>query len=99
MFTGLVATKAVVVEVREEPPGRRLRIAAPALAAEAALGDSICVSGCCLTVVAIHDGMFDFEAGPETLARTTLGRLTSGGLVNLEPSLRLNDKLGGHLVT
>ena len=52
MFTGLVELKAAVVEVREEPPGRRLRIAAPAIAAEAALGDSICVSGCCLTVVA-----------------------------------------------
>jgi riboflavin synthase len=99
MFTGLVAMKAAVVEVREEPPGRRLRIAAPALAVEAALGDSICVSGCCLTVVAVEGGTLDFEAGPETLARTTLGGLTPGGAVNLEPSLRLNDKLGGHLVT
>jgi riboflavin synthase len=99
MFTGLVETKAVVVEVREEPPGRRLRIAAPAVAAEAALGDSICVSGCCLTVVAVNGGTLEFEAGPETLARTTLGELRPGGFVNLERSLRLNDKLGGHLVT
>ncbi len=99
MFTGLVEQKAAVVEVREEPPGRRLRIAAPAIAAEAALGDSICVSGCCLTVVAVTGGTLDFEAGPETLARTTLGKLQSGGFVNLERSLRLNDKLGGHLVT
>jgi riboflavin synthase len=99
MFTGLVELKAAVLLVREEPPGRRLRIAAPGLAAEAALGDSICVSGCCLTVVACDDGAFEFEAGPETLARTILGRLQAGSFVNLERSLRMGDRLGGHLVT
>jgi riboflavin synthase len=99
MFTGLVEMKAAVVEIREEPPGRRLRIAALAVAAEAAVGESICVSGCCLTVVSAADGVLEFEAGPETLARTTLGRLQPGGSVNLERSLRLADKLGGHLVT
>jgi riboflavin synthase len=99
MFTGLVELKAAVVEVREAPPGRRLRIAAGVVAADVALGDSICVSGCCLTVVAATDGVLDFEAGPETLGRTTLGRLKSGDSVNLERSLRFNDRLGGHLVT
>ncbi|MCE9605101.1 MAG: riboflavin synthase [Planctomycetia bacterium] len=99
MFTGLVELKASVAEVREEPPGRRLRIAAPAIAAEAVLGESICVSGCCLTVVAMADGLLDFEAGPETLSRTTLGSLVPGSFVNLERSLRLSDRLGGHLVT
>jgi riboflavin synthase len=99
MFTGLVELKASVVSVLEAPPGRRLRIAAPTIAADAALGDSICVSGCCLTVVALADGVLDFEAGPETLSRTTLGQLQAGSPVNLERSLRMNDKLGGHLVT
>lgn len=99
MFTGLVEFKAAVVEVREAPPGRRLRIAAGAVAEGVALGDSICVSGCCLTVVAAADGVLDFEAGPETLSRTTLGRLKAGDAVNLERSVRLNDRLGGHLVT
>lgn len=99
MFTGLVELKAAVVEVREAPPGRRLRIAAPSICADVAIGDSICVSGCCLTVVAAADGVLDFEAGPETLARTTFGKLRSGDAVNLERSLRLSDRLGGHLVT
>ena len=99
MFTGLVELKAAVVEVRDEPPGTRLRIAAPVIAAEVALGDSICVSGCCLTVVRFDGGVLEFEAGPETLARTSLGALKSGGFVNLERSLRLSDRLGGHLVT
>lgn len=99
MFTGLVEQKAAVVEVREAPPGRRLRIAAPSIADDIAIGDSICVSGCCLTVVAARDGVLDFEAGPETLARTTFGKLRPGDAVNLERSLRLSDRLGGHLVT
>jgi len=99
MFTGLVEQQAEVAEVREEPPGRRLRIAAPAIAAEAVLGESICVSGACLTVVGMAGGVLEFEAGPETLSRTTLGNLRAGSFVNLERSLRLSDRLGGHLVT
>jgi riboflavin synthase len=98
MFTGLVELKASVVDVLDEPPGKRLRIAVP-WAAETALGDSICVSGCCLTVVAARDGVLEFEAGPETLARTSLGYVGVGGFLNLERSLRLSDRLGGHLVT
>ncbi|MBL8828124.1 MAG: riboflavin synthase, partial [Planctomycetaceae bacterium] len=60
MFTGLVELRAPVAASREEPPGRRLTIYAPTLAADAQLGDSICVSGCCLTVVAIENGSFAF---------------------------------------
>jgi riboflavin synthase len=99
MFTGLVETLGTVVAVVPEPPGLRLAIAAGPLAGDAALGDSICVSGCCLSVVRCGDGLLDFQLGPETLARTTLGRLCVGDRVNLERSLRLNDRLGGHLVT
>jgi riboflavin synthase len=99
MFTGLVETLAEVAEVADAPPGKRLTVIAPAIAAEAAVGDSICVSGCCLTVVALSAEALSFEAGPETLARTNLGDLRPGGHVNLERSLRLADRLGGHLVT
>jgi len=99
MFTGLVETVGSVTAIVPEPPGVRLVVAAAAIAADAALGDSICVSGCCLSVVRIAGGELEFQLGPETLARTTLGGLAAGGRVNLERSLRLTDRLGGHLVT
>jgi riboflavin synthase len=99
MFTGLVESLGTVAAVVSEPPGVRLVVAAGGVAADAALGDSICVSGCCLSVVRIDGDRLEFEAGPETLARTTLGTLAVGARVNLERSLRLSDRLGGHLVT
>ena len=99
MFTGLVESLGRGVAVVPEPPGVRLAVAAAAIAADARLGDSICTSGCCLSIVRIEDGTLHFQLGPETLARTTLGRLTAGGRVNLERSLRLSDRPGGHLVT
>lgn len=99
MFTGLVELRAVVAHVVDQPPGRRLVIDAPQIAAEASIGESIAVNGCCLTVVTEGGGKLAFEAGPETLSRTNLGRLKPASPVNLERSLRLNDRLGGHLVT
>ena len=99
MFTGLVECAAPIRELREEPPGRRLTIHAPALAADCQIWASICVSGCCLTVVELRDGGLVFEAGPETLQRTHLGKLRVGDLVNLERSLKVGDLLGGHYVT
>jgi riboflavin synthase len=99
MFTGLVQALARVEAVREQAPGRRIVIVCPALAAGAAIGDSIAINGCCLTVVECDGERLSFEAGPETLARTTLGRLAAGSEVNLEPSLAVGDRLGGHFVT
>jgi len=99
MFTGLVQLLARVASVEDAPPGKRLSVSAPILAADANIGDSICVSGCCLTVVANDGEQLSFEAGPETLSRTTLGLLKPGDQVNLEPSLRVGDKMGGHFVT
>jgi riboflavin synthase len=99
MFTGLVESLATVTAVVPEPPGVRLLVDAPGIAADAALGDSICVSGCCLSIVEIADTVLSFQLGPETLARTTHGQLVAGRHVNLERSMRLNDRLGGHLVT
>ena len=99
MFTGLVESLGTVVAVIDEPPGVRLVVEAGPVAANASLGESICVSGCCLSVVKMDAGKLAFELGPETLARTTFSRLAPGGRVNLERSLTLSDRLGGHLVT
>ena len=69
------------------------------LAAKATLGESVAINGCCLTVVAIDEGKLAFEAGPETLSRTTLGELADGDHVNLERSLAVGDLMGGHFVS
>ena len=99
MFSGIVEHLGSIAHVREEPPGRRLGIECGPVADGAGLGDSICVCGCCLTVVAIEGSLLWFEAGPETLARTTLGRFAVGTRVNLERSMSLGDRIGGHLVS
>jgi riboflavin synthase len=78
--------------------GRDLLIEARALAAELSLGESVAVNGCCLTVVAHDSQKCRFQAGPETLRRTNLGELRPGDPVNLERSLRVGDRLGGHIV-
>ncbi len=69
------------------------------LADGVAIGDSIAINGCCLTVVAIAGELLSFQAGDETLSRTNLGRLQPGDFVNVERSLILGERLGGHLVT
>jgi riboflavin synthase len=99
MFTGLVQCLGKVCQVRDEPPGKRLVLDAPQIGADAELGASIAINGCCLTLVAKDAAGLHFEAGPETLARTNLGLLAAGSRVNLEPSLRVGDRLGGHFVT
>ena len=99
MFTGLVQSLATVRQVAPEGPGVRLVITDEAIAGGARLGDSIAINGCCLTVVSIDGADLSFEAGPETLRRTNLGRLQPGSGVNLESSLRMGDALGGHLVS
>lgn len=93
MFTGIVVEQG---EVREPPP--RLVLRAPGIAADAAIGDSVAIDGCCLTVTAIDGDRLSFDAVPETLRRSSLGRLVAGSLVNLEPALRAGDRMGGHLV-
>ncbi len=94
MFTGLVEEMGVVEHRREA----RLRFAATAVLDRAAIGNSIAVDGCCLTVVAMGDGWWEADLSDETLARTTLGALAPGDPVNLERPLCLADRLGGHLV-
>jgi riboflavin synthase len=98
MFTGLVESLGTVREIRAGGPGTVLTVAEAALAAELTIGESVAVNGACLTVVAREADFFRFEVGPETLRRTNLGELAPGDRVNLERSLRLADRLGGHLV-
>jgi riboflavin synthase len=99
MFTGLVETVGTVAEIRPEPPGVLLAIATGPLTHAAAIGDSVCLNGCCLTVVAVSGSRLEFQAGAETLSRTNLGRLLPGDAVNIERSLAVGDRMGGHFVT
>jgi len=99
MFSGIVEALGRVGELRSEPPGCRLVIREPKIAAETKVADSISVNGCCLTVVEADGQTMHFEAGPETLARTNLGRLQPGSPVNLERALAVGDRLGGHFVS
>jgi riboflavin synthase len=94
MFTGIVLEVGTVTAF----DGSRLVLAAPETAASAAIGDSVSVAGVCLTVVETGEGRLAFDVVPETLSRTALGGLEPGDLLNLEPSLRIGDRLGGHVV-
>lgn len=99
MFSGIVEWLGTVVRAEPAPPGMRLVIDAGAVANDAELGASIAVNGCCLTVVARHEQQLSFDVGPETLNRTNLAPLATGDRVNLEGSLRVGDRLGGHFVS
>ena len=98
MFTGIVREVGRVEAVEERGESVRLVVRAPETAAAAAVGDSVSLAGVCLTAVEVADGTVAFDAVPETLRRSTLGRLETGGGVNVEPALRAGDPLGGHIV-
>jgi len=103
MFTGLVeelaATEKVVADSNKRVTALRLFVRSSLVAKDTKIGDSIAVNGCCLTVVKKNRGVLEFEAGSETLSRTNLGRLKPKSGVNLERSMKLSDRLGGHIVT
>jgi len=101
MFTGIVVGMGRVAELRRTSFGARLVVNPQGLKLSARPGDSVCVSGCCLTVApgdraAPHD--LSFDVIQETLAKTMLGKLRVGDAVNLEPSLTANTPMGGHFV-
>jgi riboflavin synthase len=97
VFTGLIADLGTVTAV--EPDGAGARIAVrTALAGELREGDSIAVSGVCLTAAQLADGTFAADVMAETLGRSSLSRLSPGARVNLELPLRAGDRLGGHVV-
>jgi riboflavin synthase len=99
MFTGLVEGVGEIVGVTAMAEGLRLTVMTSFPAGELALGESVALAGACLTVVDIAPPRASFEVSPETLARTTFPLKKVGDRVNLERSLRLGDRLGGHLVT
>jgi riboflavin synthase len=102
MFTGLVTDMGKIESATDLDGLKRLRVLSSYPVSDIELGDSIMHSGVCLTVTAFGEtesgSWFDVEAVPETLSRTNLGDLKVGSLVNLEQSLKLGTKLGGHLV-
>jgi riboflavin synthase len=94
----LIREVATVASVDGGADGVRLTIAAPETSRDAIVGDSVAISGVCLTVVAVEDELLSFDAVPETLERSSLGSLEPGSRVNVEPALRAGEPLGGHYV-
>jgi len=98
MFTGIVRELGRLTRVEGGRDGLSLAIEAPATAPTVEVGGSVAVNGVCLTAETVSEAALTFHAVPETVSRTTLGRLTAGAAVNLEPALRAGEPLGGHLV-
>lgn len=99
MFTGIIEEIGKVISLRRLTKSASLRIAARQVLTDVRLGDSIAVCGVCLTVTRFDGESFEADVMPETLARSTLGSLQSGSLVNLERAMAANGRFGGHLVT
>jgi len=98
VFTGIVRERGRVVSLDGGPDGVLVRIEAPETASGTVVGDSVALNGCCLTAVEVENGSIAFQAVPETLRRTSLGRLEAGAAINVEPAIRAGEPLGGHYV-
>ena len=98
MFTGIVEGIGTVTEVQRRGDLLSVGISTPPSLTDIAVSDSICVNGVCLTVTVCSEGSFQAEISPESLQRTNVGSLRSSDEVNLERALKINDRLGGHLV-
>jgi riboflavin synthase len=100
MFTGIILAMGRVAFMGERGGDLELGVDAAGLdTARVGIGDSVCVQGACLTVTRKQGASFFADVSRETLSKTTLGKLTTGSNVNLEPSLRAGDALGGHMVS
>lgn len=99
MFTGLIEATGQVAGFESRGGAGILRVTTDLPVTEIALGDSIAVNGACLTVVTIANQTVSFDVSPESIERTTISRLRSGSVVNLERALRMGDRLGGHIVS
>lgn len=99
MFTGIVEDVGRIVAAQPLETGRRLRVATGLDTGRMELGESIAISGACMTVVDLSPGEFAVDVSAESLRRTTLGALGAGDRVNLERSLAVGDRLGGHIVS
>lgn len=98
MFTGIIEGTGRVKAVIKKEEGARLEIVADFGLEQANVGDSIAVNGCCLTIVSRLGNTFWADLSPETLTKTTLGRLERGFAVNLERPLKIGERLGGHFI-
>ena len=98
MFTGIVEEMGAVSSLERTLDGARMTVLAAKVLGDLRVGDSISVNGACLTVVTTDDRSFAVDVSPETLSVTTLGTLTGGTPVNLERAMKLNERIGGHLV-
>jgi riboflavin synthase len=98
MFTGIIEEIGIVRSILKSPARSLIGISCSTVTREAAVGDSIAVNGVCLTAVMIRGDGFEADVSEETWARSNLSRLTTGSPVNLESSLRVGGKLGGHFV-
>ena len=99
MFTGIIEGLGSITAIRSVGQARRLAITADYVLEGTRVGDSIAVSGACLTAVMISGKRFEADVSPETIARTTFGTARAGERVNLERALRFSDRLDGHLVS
>ncbi len=99
MFTGIVQEVGEIVGRSDLEQGVRLTVRAPKTAPALAVGDSVCTAGVCLTCVEKESERFSVDVSAETIRKSTIGERFVGAYVNLEPALRLSDRLGGHLVT
>lgn len=99
MFTGIIETLGTVKSVAPSGEGLRMTIEASFGPKDMQIGDSVAVNGACLTIVSFDNRAFNADVSPETLSKTTLGRIKMRDTVNLERAVRLGDRLGGHLVT
>ena len=99
MFTGIIEEVGLIKEIKEKPEAKRFTIFANKIFDDLKVGDSISVNGACQTVIERGKDFFAVEAMQETLDRTNFGQLKVNESVNLERSLKLSDRLGGHLVT
>src|SRR5579864_3632163 len=98
MFTGLISEIGEVAGMERSGSQTRITVRSNAIAAELKMGDSVAVSGVCLTAVEIGEGRFSADLAQETVERTSLGKLKAGSLVNLELPAKAQDRMGGHVV-
>lgn len=99
MFSGIVIEKGKILAINKRSGSSQLVIGCKKILEGLKVGDSVSVSGVCLTATAVISEHFSADVVAETLSKTAIGKLHEGSYVNLEPSLKLSDVLGGHLVT
>lgn len=100
MFTGIIEDRGTVTEIKRRAKESALTFRAHRIdLREIVMGESIAVNGACLTVTSLEGDTFTVDASRETLSRTSLGKLRVGSMVNLERSLRVGDRMGGHIVS